>query len=40
MFTSTCPKCKGKGKIFTASRQSGYDVEVVPCTMCKGTGKK
>lgn len=41
MDTGTvCPKCKGKGKISTASRQTGYDQIEVPCTLCKGSGKK
>jgi DnaJ-class molecular chaperone len=38
--TAVCPKCKGRGKISTASRQTGYDQIEVPCTMCKGSGKK
>ncbi len=40
MLGSRCPKCNGRGKILMASRQSGYDVEEVPCTMCKGSGRK
>jgi len=40
MNTSICPKCKGKGKILAASRQTGYDKVEVPCKMCKGSGKK
>lgn len=40
MFESRCPKCNGKGKVMTASRQTGYDSVEVPCTMCKGSGKK
>jgi len=41
MLTSMmCPKCKGTGKILTASRQTGYDQVEVPCSLCKGTGKK
>ena len=40
MDTSICPKCKGTGKVLTASRQSGYEKIEVPCSMCKGSGKK
>ncbi|GFO57483.1 hypothetical protein GMSM_44900 [Geomonas sp. Red276] len=35
-----CPRCKGEGKIRAAFRQSGYDQIIVPCIVCKGTGKK
>gem|GEM_PF-3363467 len=38
--TSVCPKCQGKGKISTASRQTGYEQTEVVCTLCKGSGKK
>lgn len=40
MIASMCPKCKGKGKIKEVSRQTGYDVVEVPCTLCKGSGRK
>ncbi|WP_460595066.1 hypothetical protein [Geomonas sp. Red276] len=40
MNTSMCPKCKGKGKVFTSSRQTGYEQIEVPCSLCKGSGKK
>lgn len=39
MATTICPKCQGKGKVLTASRQSGYDQVEVPCKMCKGSGR-
>jgi len=40
MTESLCPKCKGSGKVLSAYRQSGYEEIEVPCTFCKGTGKK
>jgi DnaJ-class molecular chaperone len=40
MNTALCPKCNGKGKVLTKSRQTGYDQEEVPCKMCKGSGRK
>jgi len=40
MDTNLCPKCRGIGKIFTKSRQTGYEAIEVPCSMCKGSGRK
>jgi len=40
MSESLCPKCKGSGKVLFAYRQSGYEEIEVPCTFCRGTGKK
>lgn len=40
MDTTLCPKCHGKGKVLTKSRQTGYEEIEVPCSMCKGSGRK
>lgn len=40
MDSNICPKCNGKGKVMTRSRQTGYEELEVPCTFCKGSGRK